>query len=150
MNPIVWRLLLGVLIIVTLLCLFGLVTGAGWLSFPLLERPFFPLGNLAAWLLLFLFPFILLLGFRRHELHKQASYWLRFIDSLLVLGATLGMSWGILSRLLSGNWSYVFKNAPAAFDVWIGYTAMAGMLSLIAAAGWLAYAIWRRWGKSPE
>ena len=122
----------------SLLLLFGLVlllSGSHLLALPVIEGSPLPVGNLAAWLCLSMFPLSVLVGIRL--IRKPVSRVYRFYRQAFVIYALLGMIWGLLCYLLAGNWAFafsdhgLFRGSDTAFKIFVSYTAITGGLSLL-------------------
>ena len=121
-----------------LLLLFGLVLllrGSHLLTLPVIEGSPLPVGNLAAWLCLSMFPLSIVSGIR--HIRKPVSRVYRFYRQAFVFYALLGMIWGLVSYQLAGNWAFafsdqgLFRGSDAAFRIFAAYTAFTGGLSLL-------------------
>ena len=105
------------------------------LTLPLSEGADIPGGTVIAWLFLITLPLSILLGIR--YIRKPTSKVYRFYRRAFSLYTLLGLGWGIISYLLSGNWSYifsskeVFKGSEAAFNMFMAYTAFVFLASLL-------------------
>jgi hypothetical protein len=105
------------------------------LTLPLLEGSDIPGGTIIAWLFLITLPLSILLGIR--YIRKPTSVVYRFYRRAFSLYTILGLGWGILTYLLSGNWSYtfssemIFKGSEAAFNMFLAYTVFTVLLSVL-------------------
>lgn len=121
-----------------LLLAFGLIlllSGSHLLTLPVVEGFSFPVGNLAAWLCLSMFPLSIISGIR--YIRKPISRVYRFYRQAFVLYALLGMLWGFVSFQLAGNWAFAFSDqghfqgSDTAFRIFVSYTAIVGGFSLL-------------------
>ena len=89
-----------------------------WLGISLFENPPFPLGTLISWVSMAILPLIvfqILTLKNRHDFERRTLILLKVIISL-------GIAWGIVSWILSGNWTFNFANKKY-FIIWILYSA---------------------------
>ena len=121
-----------------LLLVFGLVlllSGSHLLTLPVVEGSPLPVGNLAAWLCLSMFPVSILFGIR--NIRKPISRVYRFYRQAFFFCALLGMLWGLVSFQLAGNWAFafsdqgLFRGSDTAFKIFVSYTAFTGGFSLL-------------------
>lgn len=121
-----------------LLLTFGLVlllSGSHLLAQPVFEGSPLPVGSLAAWMSLSMFPLSIILGIR--YIRKPISRVYRFYRQAFVLNVLLGILWGPVCFLLAGNWAFafsdqgIFRGSDTAFRVFVSYTALLGGVSLL-------------------
>lgn len=112
-----------------------LLEGSHLLNQPLYEGSELPAGTFAAWLGISMLPLSILLGIR--YVRKPISTAYRFYNRAFTAFTLLGALWGFVSYLLAGNWTYTFsgngdfRGSEAAFNIFVGYSAILVVLSLL-------------------
>ncbi len=109
MNKRTLLLLISIILFVITLTL--LVTGAEILTYPLLEKPYFPFGNLLTALGFVALPCIFFFGRKRfyEPLSKRDRIFARLFKFVIALSAL----WIPVSYLLAGNLSNSFGNSDS-------------------------------------
>lgn len=105
------QLLLTFCVIVFLAALIPLVMGAELLGFPIIENPYFPLGNLLTALGFIAMPCIFFFGRKRffEPVSKRDRFFSKLYKTLIVIAAL----WIPLCYLLAGNLSNSFGNSDS-------------------------------------
>ena len=112
-----------------------LLWGSSILTLPLMRGVEIPLGSLIAWLCISMLPLSILLGIR--YIRKPISLAYRRYNRFFRLLTIMGLAWGLISFLLAGNWSFTFsggmgfRGSDAAFDIFVGYSSIVILLSLL-------------------
>ena len=125
--------------ILPLLLLIGscilLLEGLPILTEPVIEGIGLPFGTLIAWVGISMFPFSILMGIR--FIRKPTSLVYRYYKRAFLIFTLLGIAWGGISYLLSGNWTYTFstdegfRGGDRAFNIFLTYTAFVISLTLL-------------------
>lgn len=92
---------------------------AEWLGIAILENPPLPLGTIVSWISIFILPLFI---YQVLPLKKETGFEKRAKTFLKVIVISAA-AWGIISWLLSGNWTFNFAN-KTYFMIWILYSAL--------------------------
>ncbi len=117
-----------------------LITGSGWLEYPLWNHPYIPLGTFIAWAGLSAFPalFYFALDWQRPKRSSLSTLYILPIRVSLVMG----LAWGMVSLLLAGNLNFSFSGGNGYWTysrVWRIYTVMVLVLPIVALILWGLY-----------
>jgi len=105
-----------------------LLEGRPILTEPVIKGSALPFGTLIAWVGIIMLPLSIVVGIR--IIRKPISPVYRFYHRAFLLITLLASFWGLLSYLLSGNWTFSFSNTDSfegseqAFSVFRYYTAI--------------------------
>lgn len=99
----------------------GLLTGAAWLERPTPGWAALPQGNLATW--------GSLVGLGLFTLCRRPVGWRRTL-ALFALG--LAVSWGPVSRLVTGNWAFSASGSSIGVPPTVALGAVTALLLLVA------------------
>ena len=84
------------------------------LTYELIGQIHFPFGTLISWSMLVAYAYLT----RSFFAGKPSGNIRRTARKILSANFILAIAWGIISFLLSGNWSFSFQNAPLNFTFW--------------------------------
>ncbi len=125
--------------ILPLLLLIGscilLLEGLPILTEPVIVGIGLPFGTLIAWVGITMFPLSILMGIR--FIRQPTSQVYRFYKRVFFVFTLLGVAWGGISYLLSGNWTYTFsddetfRGSERAFNIFLIYTAVVISITLL-------------------
>lgn len=107
---------------------------------PILNEPLFkgcglPFGTLVTWIGITMLPFSILIGIR--IIRKPISNIYRFYNRGFWFLSLLSATWGLVSYILAGNWTFTFSNnngykgSDQAFTAFLYYTATLISLTLL-------------------
>lgn len=114
------KLAFWLLIVVILLSVLLLLSGSSVLDKSLIENSTLPLGNLTTAIGFVAIPLAIM---NRIIAHKRFPKEMRKIYvGFLILAAVMALFWWFFGRILSGNWSINFFNAPKASALFWNYT----------------------------
>ena len=91
-----------------------LISGSSLLNLLLLKDPPFPLGTLSTWAGLIALPCIIFFSIK--VFHPPRSNYAGTYKLGLKIIILLNISWGLLSYILAGNWTFNFSNASPGFQ----------------------------------
>jgi len=129
----IWLRILPLLLLIGSCIL--LLEGLPILTEPVIEGIGLPFGTLITWVGISMFPLSIVIGIR--FIRKPTSQVYRFYHRAFFVFTMLGVAWGGISYLLSGNWTYTFSNdegfrgSEQAFDIFLIYTAFVISISLL-------------------
>ena len=89
-----------------------------WLGIALLNNPPFPLGTLVSWVLLAVLP-VFVFQAQTNQNKKTGLNRRQLLVTILLFS---GLLWGVVSWMLSGNWTFNFSSKNC-FVIWIIYSA---------------------------
>ena len=125
--------------ILPLLLLIGsgilLLEGLPILTEPVIEGMGLPFGTLIVWVGISMFPCSILIGIRL--IRNPTSQVYRFYKRAFFVFTLLGVAWGGVSYLLTGNWTYTFSNGESfrgserAFNIFLIYTSFVISITLL-------------------
>ncbi|RIJ45946.1 hypothetical protein D1614_20720 [Maribellus luteus] len=88
------------------------------LTYELIGQIHFPFGTLISWSMLVAYAYLT----RSFVAGEPSGNIRRTARKILSANLILAIAWGIISFLLSGNWSFSFQNAPLNFTLWTAIT----------------------------
>lgn len=97
------------------------------LTYELIGQIHFPFGTLISWSMLVAYAYLT----RSFSARKPSGNFQRVARRILNANFILAIAWGIISFLLSGNWSFSFQNAPLNFAFWTAITGTILILPLV-------------------
>lgn len=116
-----------VLLIILCFSLYFLFLKTEVLGLNLFGAEYFPVGSVIAWICILAYNLLLQIFLKRNtslNLYKVYKFVLRF----QLLSVCL---WLPMSYVLSGNWSFTFRNRPFAFYAWLVYTLSLILIPLL-------------------